>query len=199
MSLNYRVSYVDAVGVTRDIDLLPGDDGVRIDWRTEINRNTTSTGIYENVTQNTLRFVTFDCYFQATAFHRVETWMSQAQIGVPFSFSKDSTRTPFTTISLGNAGNSAIYTVASTADFLVGDEIIVSDAFLTKWDVANVLDTAGVITADYPSTHTYAIGDTLSWYYYFPALLLLDDTFNPDRDGSFYHHKFNCVEVRDVS
>jgi len=199
MGLNYRVSYEDAVGVIRDIDLLPGDDGVRIDWRTEINRNITSTGIYENVAQNTLRFVTFDCYFQTSAFHRVETWMSRALIGAPFSFSKDSTRTPYTTISAPNTGNSSVYTVDNAGDFLVGDEIIVSDAFLTKWDVASVIAPIDIIIANYPSTHTYDIGDSLSWYYYFPALLLLDDTFDPDRDGSFYHHKFNCVEVRNAS
>lgn len=199
---NYRISYVDDAAVTRTIDLLPGDDGVRVEWQTEINRNISSTGIYENVAQNVLRFVTFDCYFQETAFHKLESFMAFSMIGKPFSFTKDSTRTPSQPLTAANPGNSSILTLGAgnTGDFIAEDPIVIHDDFFTRWEVDEIsLVNPTTLQVQESTKFSYSVGDMVEWYYYFSSLLLLDTKFDPNRDGSFWHHKFNCVEVRNVT
>lgn len=199
---NYRIRYQTEVPAHRTIDLLPGDDGVRVEWRTDLNRNITSTGIYETVVQHTLRYVTFDCYFREAQFHELETWLSFAQEGQPFSFTKDSTKTPYST--LANAAlagaDTLLVTIPEGLTFSSGDTIIIMDSNDFKWEV-NEVDTAssGELEIVTPTVRGYTAGSTINWYYYYPSLLLLDDTFDPDRDGDFWHHTFNCVEVRNDS
>lgn len=194
---NYRITYDDEASTTRTIDLLPGDDGVQIEWKTELNRNITSTGRYENIIQNTLRFVEFDCYFKEAAFHKLETFMSFAQQGIPFTFTKDPSRgTTWTVASAATTGDTAL-TLSGTADFVAGDFAIIRATDGTIWDivevdsvVATTLNTVDGITHDYP------VGAIVNWYYYFDSLLLLDEKFNPEQDGNYWNHTFNCVEVR---
>jgi hypothetical protein len=204
--MTYRITYEVGEGPTdqREIELLCGDDGVRVEWETTINRNTGSTGIIENVVQNTLRYVTFDAYFQESVFHKLESWMSYAQQGRPFAFTKDLTKSQITTDVSSNVvlNGTVINTSSSMVSAVVaGDYLYISDTFGTKWDIVPVTDvTAATIEIDEPISHAYTAGDTLiSWYYYFPNLYLMDEKFDPDKDGSFWHHKFNCVEVRNVT
>lgn len=198
---NYRISYEDAGANPRTIDLLPGDDGVRVEWRTDLNRNITSTGIYENVIQHTLRYVTFDVYFRETEFHKLETFMSFAQQGQPFSFTKDTGKaTSYTLNSDVSAGATNVLSVDEdpTTELSSGDYIYVADTFGTKWEIGEVdtLSSSAITLVD--SVHYDYVTDdaVIRWYYYFPELFLLDDTFDPDRDGAFWNHTFNCVEVR---
>jgi len=194
----YQIGYTDAGSNPRTIDLLPGDDGVQIEWRTEVNRNVTSTGIYENVVQNTLRHVTFDTYFREDAFHQLETFMSFAQQGQPFSFTKDTTKGSEVLLLAATVGDTVLTVDDGLADgFEADDYIIVRQAEGLYWDVVKVesID-ADEVTVSPAIHHGYDIGTAIDWYYYFPSLYLLDEEFNPDRDGAFWHHEFNCVEVR---
>lgn len=202
---NYRITYLDDGSNTRTIDLLPGDDGVRIEWRTELNRNLTSTGIHETVVQNTLRYMTFDCYFQEATFHKLESFMSFAQHGQPFTFTKDTDKGTQSTLAFSTPVDEIAIITTNTAldpvDFVAGDMVIIRDAFGTKWDVKEVdsivnFDEFELTEGVY---HAYSADAIVNWYYYFDSLLLLDDTFDPDRDGAFWHHTFNCVEVRSDS
>lgn len=194
---DYRITYSDASATERTIDLLPGDDGVRIEWKTEINRNVTSTGIYENVVQNTLRFVSFEAYFKEAAFHKLETFMSFAQQGQPFAFTKNPAKGA-TTLDLSASAGATLLTADTTGTgFEIGDFIIISDAEGLTWDVSEILHTsATTITVVDGITHNYLTAANVSWYYYFPALYLLDEKFDPKRDGAYWNHTFNCVEVR---
>lgn len=195
---NYQIGYVDAGSTARTIDLLPGDDGVRIEWRTEINRNVSSTGIYENVVQNTLRFVTFETYFQEAAFHKLETFMSFAQQGHEFSFTKDVTKGSELLFGSASAGDTVLTVTDGLVDeFSVGDFIILRDSEGLKWDVCEVdsIDVDEITVVD-SIQHDYDENTPIYWYYYFPSLYLMDEKFDPDREGAFWNHTFNCVEVR---
>lgn len=194
---NYRIGYEDAASTPRTIDLLPGDDGVRIEWRTEINRNVSSTGKYENVVQNTLRFITFEVYFQEAVFHKLETFMSFAQQGQPFSFTKDPSKGSETLLTPAVTGVSTLVADAAVTGFTAGDFIILRDTEGLTWDVCEVQGVVDdTITIVDPITHDYVAGTDIYWYYDFPALYLIDEKFDPDRDGSYWNHTFNCVEVR---
>lgn len=197
----YQISYVYDDPNTATIDLLPGDDGVQVEWRTEINRNIGSTGIIENVVQSTLRYITFDCYFRESAFHKLETFMSFAQQGQSFSFTKDSGKAP-TTIGLTSAaaaGATLLNVDTDASTFLSsGDYLYVANTYGTNWDIVEI-DTVNPtnITLNDPILHAYTATDcTMSWYYAFNGLYLMDDSFNPKQNGTFWNHEFNCVEVR---
>jgi len=194
---NYRITYEDEGSNTRTIDLLPGDDGVQIEWSTELNRNITSTGRYENIVQNTLRFIEFDCYFKEAGFHKLETFMSFAQQGIPFTFTKDSSRgTIIDLAAAATAGDTALTTTA-TSDFTAGDFIILRSVDGSTWDVCEVASVvATTINLVEEIQHDYAIGALANWYFYFDSILLLDEKFNPKQRGDFWNHKFNCVENR---
>jgi len=195
--VNYRIGYHDAAASARTIDLLPGDDGVRIEWRTEINRNVSSTGKYENVVQNTLRFITFEAYFKEAAFHKLETFMSFAQQGQPFSFTKNPAKGSETLNGAVSTGDNSLIASATVTGFEVGDFIILRDTEGLTWDVCEVEAIADTtITLVDPITHDYDDGTSIFWYYDFPALYLIDEKFDPDRDGDYWNHTFNCVEVR---
>jgi len=202
---NYAIEYLDDGSTARVIHLLPGNDGVRIEWKTEINRNITSTGIIENVVQNTLRYVTFDCYFQKAVFHQLETFMSFAQQGRPFTFIKDSTAGTKSVLLSDTAAPASSLITTDTAldpvDFSAGETIIIRDIYGTKWEINEVDAIVGDDQIDLVSTtqHDYEAGAIINSYYYFDSLYLMDEQFDPDRDGAFWHHTFNCVEVRSGS
>lgn len=202
---NYQISYLDSGSNVRTIDLLPGDDGVRIEWRTEMNRNMGSTGIIENVIQNTLRYVSFDCYFQESAFYKLETFMSFAQQGQEFAFTKDTNKSTLYTLSADvTVGDSSLsINEDATLELAAGDYIYIADSYGTKWDIGEVdtphngsIDLVETTQHSYSSTTGYS---NISWCYYFANLYLMDESFDPDRSGAFWHHTFNCVEVRNVS
>jgi len=194
----YQIGYTDDGSTSRTIDLLPGDGGVRVDWRTEINRNVTSTGIYENVVQNTLRFVSFEVYFQEEVFHQLETFMSFAQQGQPFSFTKDSTKGSEVLAFATAAGEEDLFVSDGTVDgFEAGDYVVLSHPEGVYWDVLKI-DSVAFDEMNVTPTlqHSYPEDSPLTWYYYFPALYLLDEDFDPRREGAFWNHTFECVEVR---
>ena len=195
---NYRITYKDDAALDRHIDLLPGDDGVRVEWRTDLNRNVTSTGLYETIVQHTLRYVTFDCYFQESAFHQLETFLSFAQQGKPFAFTKDPTKGIELMAFATGIGEEDIFVSDGDVDaFDSGDYIVMMHPNWIHWDVMRVNSTSfDEFNATPPTTHAYPADTPIFWYYYFPQLLLLDDKFDPDRDGKFWHHTFNCAEVR---
>lgn len=199
MTCNYLLTYKNVADVDVHIPLLAGDDGVRVDWRTDLNRNMSSTGIHETIVMNTLRYVSFDCYFTEREFHKLETWMSFGQQGQAFSFASDENK----------AINSALTATVTAGDIALpcdgtglenGDFILVHDEMGTKWDVVEVSTATGALVTVYDGvTHDYSVGELVTYYTYFPNLLLLDDSFDPSRDGSYWHHTFNCVEVRNDS
>jgi hypothetical protein len=201
--MNYQITYLDSGLNPRTISLLPGDDGVRIEWKTELDRNITSTGIYETIVQNTLRFVTFDCYFTESTFHKIESWLMYAQQGHPFAFTKDSSKSAIWSLSTGATVGSTTLSVDTDPTALsTGDFIIVRDSFGTKWNVLEVSTTTtspDVITLAEPLVAAFSEDDLVNWYYTFDSLYLLDDSFDPDKAGEFWHHKFECVEVRNAS
>lgn len=204
MTVQYRIAYTDESVATRNIYVLPGDDGVRIDWRTELERNVTSTGIYETVVQNTLRFVSFDCYFTESVFHQIETWMMFAMQGQTFSFYRNPDKGGlFTITSTVPVGSSTLPVNADpTSVFDAEDPIIVRKENGTKWNVL-VVDTTtaspDTIEVVDGTSASFTTGDLVEYYYSFNELLLLDERFDPDRSGNYWHHTFNCVEVRSGS
>jgi len=198
MAIQYRITYQDDDSNDIDIDLWCGNDGVRVAWETELNRNIGSTGIYETVVQRTLRMVEIDVVFYQEQYRKLVTFMSFAQQGKAFSFTKDVSKETSMPISAAVSVGDTLIPFGAAHTFVAGDEVYISDEYRTTWDLG-IVDSiaANSITLLDPVTHAYSnvTPDNVYWDGYYPSLLLLDTKFDPDRDGQTYTHTFNCVEV----
>ena len=195
----YVITYKDSVDTDRTLELLLGDDGVQSELNTALNRNKTSTGRYETVVQHTSRMIEFDCYFNEATKYKVETWLSFAQQGRTFSFNKCSDRIirHHTLNGAVSAGSTLLNLNGIPNEFSVGDHIWMQDSESVKFEVCTV-ETVGAtsVTLETPLNYGWEDITPVPWYFYYNDLLLLDEDFKPSKDGSLYHHTFNCVEVR---
>lgn len=198
MATQYKITYQDDASNDIDIDLWCGRDGVRVAWETELNRNIGSTGIYETVVQRTLRMIEIDVTFYQEQYRKLVTFLSFAQQGKPFSFTKDITKPTEYDISAAVAVGDTLIPFGIAHTFVPGDEVYITDTYRTKWDVGIVdsINANSIVLTD-AVTHAYSDTnpDKVFWDGYFPSLLLLDTKFDPDRDGQTYSHTFECVEV----
>lgn len=200
-----------AIRITYDsktIDLLIGGDGLQSDYGVDRNQNRSGSGKIETIVHHHIQELEFNSHFTEATYRDLLAWWSWALRGNAFSFNFDSTKTVNTILtSSAEAGDNALALASSdgigAGHYLLRDiggltfEIVELDSgamTITDRSGASLTSSFGVGLVD-TLKFGYAAGSILRHKDYYPAVLSLDEEFNPAKRGSYYEHTFRFVEV----
>lgn len=138
----------------------------------------------------------FDARFQDAAYDALWGWWSWARQGKEWAFAMDSGNVLNTTLNGAAAAAQADVTVDSVSTLAVGDKILIraedEDNEFERKEVQSISSLTITMTTNL--VHSYSDEDTLRHFEYFPAVITIDDEFEPEQDGDWWSWTFHFME-----
>jgi len=183
---------------SNNVDLTIDEQSIQRALKVEGAINRSANGKTETI--NIYNFgepVMFSAIFEEAVYRQLIAFWAWAEQGNVFSFNMDSANIGNTTFDAGAAAAQKVCPVAATTAFAVDDVVLIRSAARTEYEIGVIASiSAGVsITMDDNLYYTYASGDLMRHWDYYPALILADgEVFNPVKSGNYYSYTFRFLE-----
>ena len=183
---------------SNNVDLTIDEPSIQRGFKVEGNVNRAASGKTETINiYNWGEPVIFSAIFSEAVYRQLIAFWAWAEQGNVFSFNMDSDNVGNTTFDGGAAAAQKVCPVAATAAFATSDVVLVRTAARTSYEIGVIASiSAGVsVTMTDNLYFTYASGDTMRHWDYYPALILpAGEIFNPVKSGNYYAYTFKFIE-----
>jgi len=187
-----------------NLDLKMGRTGLNQVMKQNYNMNESGSGKIEVINMYGRFDYKFNCYFSQSVWYTLWAWWSWARQGKTFSFALDSDNVLNTTLDSTAAASQKVVPVVSTTGAVAGDVFFLraedaDDEF--ELIVVDSVDAGVSITSTTDLIYSYQTSDTCRHKDYFPSVVTLDKTFDPQytgvykTTGKYFQHTFSFTEV----
>ena len=191
--MTIRITY-DSI----NLDLLVGPKGLDQDFKQERKQNNSGSGKIEQINLYGRQEMTLDAYMTVAIYYDALAWWSWARQGKPFSLAMDSSKAFNSTLDAAAASGQKVVPLTATTGLSVDDICLIETDSDDQFEIVEIASiSAGVsITAKSNLKQTYATGDKLRHFEYYPTLISMDKNFKPVRSGKYYRHSFKISEIK---
>jgi len=191
--MTIRITY-DSI----NLDLLVGPKGLDQDFKQERKQNSSGSGKIEQINLYGRQEMTLDAYMTVAIYYDALAWWSWARQGKPFSLAMDSSKAFNSTLDAAAASGQKVVPLTATTGLSVDDICLIETDSDDQFEIVEIASiSAGVsITAKSNLKQTYATGDKLRHFEYYPTLISMDKNFKPVRSGKYYRHSFKISEIK---
>jgi len=181
-----------------NIDVEVGQGSLKSISQQVFNQNRSGSGKIETISQYGIEVLTFDAYFDFDTYRALYGWWwTWARDGQKWSFAMDSSNTVDTTLDAAAASAQKVIPLTTTTGLTAGDYAIIKTAANDSRELVEI-DTisAGIsVTAVDNLVGSYASGDSLTHFEYYPSCINTKTDFDVVQAGTTYSYQFEFVEA----